>query len=75
MDLRVVRVLDRVAPGETAEPGPLDGELLRRHLPRQYRRFQFYVCGPPAMMDALEQILPGLGVPPGSVHTERFDMV
>ncbi|MFM7102216.1 MAG: oxidoreductase, partial [Verrucomicrobiota bacterium] len=75
MDLRVVRVLDRVAPGETAEPGPLDGELLRRHLPRQYRRFQFYVCGPPAMMDALERILPGLGVPPGSVHTERFDMV
>lgn len=75
MNLQVVPVLDRVAPGESAEQGPIHAELLRKHLPRPYRRFQFYVCGPPAMMNALERILPGLGVPRGSVHTERFDRV
>ncbi|MFM8412889.1 MAG: ferric reductase-like transmembrane domain-containing protein [Alphaproteobacteria bacterium] len=73
--LEVVHVLERVRPGESAESGFLTAEILRRHLPRQYRRFQFYVCGPPSMMDAMERVLPELGVPRSAVHTERFDMV
>lgn len=75
MELKVVYVLEQVQSGEDAETGYVTVEVLRRHLPRQYRRYQFYICGPPAMMDAMERILPGLGVPPGAIHTERFDMV
>jgi predicted ferric reductase len=75
MDLEVVHVLEHPAPGETAESGYVTAEVLRRHLPPQYRRFQFYVCGPPSMMNAMERILPELGVPRSAVHTERFDMV
>jgi len=26
-------------------------------------------------MDAMEEVLPELGVPPQNIHTERFDMV
>ena len=75
MELRVVYVLEEVQPGDVAESGYVTSDLLRRHLPRQYRRFQFYVCGPPSMMDAMERILPELDVPRVSIHTERFDMV
>ena len=32
-----------------------------------------YVCGPPAMLDALRRRLRVLGVPRGQVHFERFD--
>jgi ferredoxin-NADP reductase len=48
---------------------------LSRHLPPGYRRFQFFICGPGAMMDAVEEALVQLGVPPERVHTERFNMV
>ena len=32
----------------------------------------FYLCGPPAFMDALPAGLAAFGVAPGDVHTERF---
>jgi ferredoxin-NADP reductase len=36
---------------------------------------QYFVCGPPPMMDAMEKVLPEIGVPGELIHTERFDMV
>ena len=57
------------------EPDYVTAEVLERHLPPGYRRFQFFICGPDPMMDAAEKALIGLGVPPERVHTERFDMV
>lgn len=67
----VVYVLDSPPANWSGERGHLSSEMLAQHLPRQYRRYQFLVCGPPAMMDDLERILPLLGVPPQQVHTER----
>ena len=63
-------------PGWEGESGRISADLLRKHLPpRQYRRWQYFICGPSPMMDAMEKVLPGLGVPPEKIHTERFDMV
>jgi ferredoxin-NADP reductase len=53
----------------------LTAELLARHLPDGYRRFQFFICGPGPMMGAAEAALLSRGVPAERVHTERFDMV
>ena len=50
--------------------GRVDIELLRRMLP--HGRHQFYVCGPPAMMDTLVPALHAWGVPPQDVHFEAF---
>jgi ferredoxin-NADP reductase len=75
IDLRVVHVLERPHEGWAGEAGYLTAEILRRHLPPAYRRFQYFVCGPQAMMDAIEEALAELGVPGERVHTERFDMV
>ena len=49
--------------------------VLRRHLPHDHRRFQYFVCGPPPLMDAMERTLPSLGIPAERIHAERFDMV
>jgi len=58
------------------ERGFITEEILRRHLPeRLYRHFQYFICGPTPLMDAMEDILPRIGVPAERVHTERFDMV
>jgi predicted ferric reductase len=75
MNLTVVHVLERPPEGWSGETGWVNAGMLSRHLPRGYRRFQFFICGPGPMMDAAEHALVELGVPAERVHTERFDMV
>jgi ferredoxin-NADP reductase len=50
--------------------GHVDVELLRRTLP--HGRHQFYVCGPPAMMQSLVPALAKWGVPVADIHYEAF---
>ncbi len=75
MNLNIVYVLEHAAAEWHGETGRIDSALLRRYLPKQYQRFQYFICGPPLMMDALEKILPALGIVPENIHTERFDLV
>lgn len=74
LNLTVVHVLEHPPPGWTGDTGYVTGELLERCLPRNFRRFQFFICGPGPMMDAAETALLEIGVPGERVHTERFDM-
>ena len=74
LDLTLVHVLERPSPGWRGETGYVTADVLARHLPNGYRRFQFFICGPDPMMDAAEAALVKLGVPAERVHTERFDM-
>ena len=74
LDLTIVHVLERAPDGWAGETGYITAEVLARHLPNGYRRFQYFICGPDPMMDAAESALIDLGVPPERVHTERFDM-
>ena len=74
MNLTVVHVLEHAPEGWQGESGFVTSEVLSRHLPRNFRRFQFFICGPGPMMDAAERALLDLGVPGERVHTERFDM-
>jgi len=64
-------------PGESDLPGRdyqheghVDIDLLRRTLP--HGRHQFYVCGPPALMQTLVPALAEWGVPLGDIHYEAF---
>ena len=50
--------------------GRVDGALLARHLPT--RDFEYYLCGPAAMMADLGAALAGWGVPRSDVHFEAF---
>jgi len=74
LDLTLVHVLEQPPAEWHGETGYITAEVLGRHLPRSYERFQYFVCGPAPMMDAAEVALAELGVPAERVHTERFDM-
>lgn len=50
--------------------GHVDIALLRQVLP--LRPFDFYICGPRAMMESLVPALLAWGVPPARVHYEAF---
>jgi predicted ferric reductase len=75
MSLQVIYVLTDPPEGWEGERGYIDGEILQRYLPEQYKHFVYFICGPQPLMDAMEEALPGLGVPPENVLSERFGMV
>ena len=75
LNLDVVLVFEAPPPGWSGEEGQITPDILRRHLPVQFRQYHYFVCGPPPMMDAVEAMLAALGVPPGSIESERFNVV
>ncbi len=75
MNLKVVFVLAEPPSTWTGERGHIDAALLKRYLPAQFMRFQYFVCWPSAMMDAMETHLTALGLPRSCVHSERYDVV
>jgi predicted ferric reductase len=56
--------------------GRINCETLGSLLPQSCRGgdCEIYICGPPPMMDALEDALVELGVPLQRIHTERFNL-
>jgi predicted ferric reductase len=75
LNVKVVHVLEEPPPGWPGETGYLDADILARHLPVGYQRFQFFACGPNPMLDAVETALVQIGTPADRIHTERFDWV
>jgi len=74
LDLTLVHVLEQPPAEWRGETGYITADLLGRHLPRFYERFQYFICGPNPMMDAVAVALAELGVSAERIHTERFDM-
>lgn len=75
MSLQVIYVLNEPEDDWQGEQGFISVDLLKRYLPKQYRRFVYFVCGPEPLMDAMEAALPELGIPREKVLSERFGMV
>lgn len=74
--LTLVTILVRAEESWDGERGFVDATMLTRYLPPTlYRHFQYFICGPTPLMDAMERVLPAIGVPADRIHTERFDMV
>jgi len=76
LELEVVHVLENPPEGWTGETGRVSLALLDRHLPDdQGERFDYYVCGPEAMMNLVEPYLRKRGVPLRQIFLERFNIV
>jgi predicted ferric reductase len=75
MNLRCIYTLEAPPADWAGESGYVTAEMLRKHLPAQYKRFQYFLCGPDPMVEAMEHILPSIGVPAERIQTERFIMV
>ncbi|UBU10570.1 ferredoxin reductase family protein [Nonomuraea gerenzanensis] len=78
LNLTLVPVVQDPPADWTGERGLIDKDLLTRRLPGlpdRHRRMQYFICGPPPMLDAMESGLAELGVPVAHIHTERFVFV
>ena len=74
LDLETRFVLEEPPHDWPAEEGRITGELLERHLPKERFARSFFVCGPPAMMAAVERALLAHGVPRTHVSLEKFEL-
>lgn len=70
---KLVRVYSQetspLQPGEVA--GHISAEMLKKSL-GDLKKYSFYLCGPPAMMDAMKNMLLENGVSKTQVHNEIF---
>lgn len=73
--IRYFSFIDKPAPGESAGEdfvgiGYITADLLQQRLPLD--DYDFYLCGPPAFMQALYNTLRGLGVRDARIFAEAF---
>ncbi len=73
LDLVVRNVVAEPPSGWTEGIGVITAREVTALLPADERsQWLYFVCGPPAMMDAIERILLDLGVPARAIVSERF---
>lgn len=70
-----VRIAVTMSEPSTPEPwrrGHIDAQMVRQHVAHPSHTI-FCICGPVAMMTAMEQLLRAQGVPANQIRTENFD--
>jgi ferredoxin-NADP reductase len=70
-NLRVVLTMTD-DPGWDGETRRIDASMLRDHLGADLDAFTYLIAGPPGMVEAMEVLLRGEGVPETQVRPERF---
>lgn len=70
--LRVAHVLCESAPGFECIVGMINAQIIKNEVP-DYAERKFYICGPPAMLEAMQKILTGeLFLSKENIVTEKF---
>jgi predicted ferric reductase len=75
LDLDVIYVLEEPPEDWSGEEGFITPELLEQRLPDDDFARDFMICGPPAMMNAVNDALVERGVPHARIQLERFALV
>lgn len=75
LNLKVVHVLEDAPEDWNGEEGMIDGDLLDKYLDKVSDTTDYYVCGPPPLMDAVETALRDRRVPIDQINSERFNLV
>lgn len=68
-NLKVVLALAEVGPGWKGRTGRISADMIREEVP-DYLGTMFYICGPPAMVDAMRAVLRDLRVAEKNIRTE-----
>jgi ferredoxin-NADP reductase len=70
-NLKVVFTLAEPEPNWDAYTGYINAEMIKKEIP-EYPATVFYVCGPPSMVQAMENLLKTLDIPAENVKKENF---
>jgi ferredoxin-NADP reductase len=70
-NLKVVFTLSEASEGWTGYTGSINAEMIVKEIP-DYKERTFYICGPPAMVTAMENFLKGLNITQEKIKKENF---
>jgi ferredoxin-NADP reductase len=70
-NFRVVFTVDNARPGWKGKTGTIDEAMIKNEVPN-YPKAVFYVCGPPAMVVAILDLLRKIGISKGQMKVESF---
>ena len=70
-NLRVVFTVDEAKPGWSGKTGVIDEDMIKDEMPN-YSKTVFYVCGPPAMVVAILELLGKIRISRRQVKVESF---
>lgn len=70
--LKVVHVMSNQE-NFNGEKGYINLDLLQKYL-GDLTKYEYFVCGPPAMMSKLLPVVEGSGVPKDQIHAEKFSL-
>jgi predicted ferric reductase len=76
INLKVVHVLERPPEGWEGEAGFITADVLKRHLPENYKEWEylFFLCGPMPMIHAVEGALAKMDVSSARIFSEKYEM-
>jgi len=70
-NLKVVFTVDETGVGWKGRTGMIDAGMIKEEV-QDYPSTVFYICGPPAMVGAMQKLLSSMRVPEKQVKTENF---
>lgn len=70
-NLKVIHTITENANGWKGRTGRINESMLREFC-NDLQSNLFYICGPPAMVDGLSQLLKTIGIPQQNIKVERF---
>jgi ferredoxin-NADP reductase len=70
-NLKVVFTLDQASQNWKGHTGIINAKMVKNEIPN-YAETTFYTCGPPAMVEAIGNLLRELGVPESRIKREKF---
>jgi len=75
LEIEIIYVLKRPPENWTGEVGLVRDDLFRIYVTEERKEYEYFVCGPNAMLTVAERGLHQAGVPLRRIHSELFDLV
>ena len=70
-NLKVVHTISKPSKGWKGYTGYINRDMVKKEIP-DYKERTFYICGPPKMVEAMENLLKELMVPQNQIKKENF---
>ncbi|HBO33416.1 MAG TPA: hypothetical protein DD636_01515 [Anaerolineaceae bacterium] len=74
LNMAFVQVLEKPLQDDYPHQGYITKDVMLEHLPQNYNELFYFVCGPAAMLRAVEKHFDAMGISDSQIHEENYTM-
>jgi predicted ferric reductase len=74
LNMAFVQVLEKPLQDDYPHQGYITKDVMLAHLPQNYNELFYFVCGPAAMLRAVEKHFDAMGISDSQIHEENYTM-